>query len=237
MLTVIALCTRECLAIDVGQSLIGGGCREGSQRDLRAARTAQDDQDRQRQRAHLQSHGQVDLRARGRTRLQQAWQADGQRRRGELQRTAAPGVSERELARVIGRRSGQDLGLGDLLQLESIPLCARVGDTRQIRPPLLPAGSNGDVKGAGSLYYREVLKWVQGHNSSSLDRSATKRRGSTGIERLDPKTRLQSAEVISISTLETFRCPDADLREVSQPIWRLRRATSVIAPRPARSIA
>ena len=33
------------------------------------------------------------------------------------------------------------------------PLCARVGHTRRIRPPMLPAGSIGDSQGAGSSYF------------------------------------------------------------------------------------
>lgn len=36
-----------------------------------------------------------------------------------------------------------------------------VGHTRRIRPALLPAGSNGDVKEAGSSYFRAVVEQVQ----------------------------------------------------------------------------
>ncbi len=48
------------------------------------------------------------------------------------------------------------------------PLRARVGDTCRIRPPLRPAGRNGDAKGAGNLYFRAVLKRVQGQHIMRL---------------------------------------------------------------------
>lgn len=55
-------------------------------------RTARDDQDRRRQPFHRQSHGRMGLRARRRTRLPSAPQADRQRPGGRLQRPAASGM-------------------------------------------------------------------------------------------------------------------------------------------------
>jgi len=95
-----------------------------------------------------------------------------QRCRGELQRQASPGVSERTLVLVIGRCAGQDQGLASGLQRESSPLCAGVSDTCRIRPPLLPAGSNGNVRRAGSFYFRAVLIRVQGHCQAQYERRA-----------------------------------------------------------------
>lgn len=41
------------------------------------------------------------------------------------------------------------------------PAPTGVGYTRRIRPPMLPAGRIGDVRGAGKFYFRAVLKQVQ----------------------------------------------------------------------------
>jgi len=75
---------------------------------------------------------------------------------------------ERQQVLVTGRRSGQDRGLADVLQREWPPLSARVGDTCRIRLPLRPAGRNCDVKRAGNLYFRAVLKRVQGQSAAHV---------------------------------------------------------------------
>lgn len=46
------------------------------------------------------------------------------------------------------------------------PLRVRQGHPHRICPPLLAAANNGDVKGAGNLYFRAVLNPVQGAASA-----------------------------------------------------------------------
>jgi len=75
MLTVVARYTRECLAIDLEQSLKGEDVVR-PERHRRPPRPTADQQDRQRQRVHLQGNRQVGLRARRRDELQPAWQAE-----------------------------------------------------------------------------------------------------------------------------------------------------------------
>jgi transposase InsO family protein len=91
-----------------------------------------------------------------------------ERRCKELQRATAPELFERALVLIIGRRVRQDRGPKGPPQRESSPLCARSEPHRRIRAPLLPAGSDGDVKGVGSSYSRAAQVPVQGQDDYDL---------------------------------------------------------------------
>ena len=152
MLTVVDCYTRECLAIDVGQSLKGEDVANSlnricAQRGL--PKTIKTDNGS----VHLQGHGQVGLRACRRARLQPPGQADRQRARRELQRPAAPGVPELQLVPVARGRQGQDRRLADVLQRESTTLRARLGHAYRVRPSMRPAGRIDDPQKAGSSYF------------------------------------------------------------------------------------
>ena len=55
------------------------------------------------------------------------------------------------------------IGMSTVPQREPCALHARPGHPRRIFPPLLAAGSNGDRKGAGNLYFRAGLDRAQVH--------------------------------------------------------------------------
>ena len=48
-----------------------------------------------------------------------------------------------------------------VLHRESTALRARLGHVRRIRPPLQAAACNGDLRGAGNLYFRAALNRVE----------------------------------------------------------------------------
>ena len=112
MLTVVDCYTRECLAIDVGQSLKGEDVVRTLNRICRTPRSARHDQDRQRQRVHLQGDGQMGLRARCRRASARCLHGRGRLRLGRRAAQRARQVDEAQHAGPEGVPEDNEVGCG-----------------------------------------------------------------------------------------------------------------------------
>ena len=130
-LTVLDVYTRECLAIEVGQSLKGytsyGYCNRSAGSGAHPGSLL-----RQRERVHQSGDGPVGVSQRSEDRLLAAREADGQCLRGKLQRNAAGGMSRCPLVQQPRGSLPPDRGLESGIQCESTSQGPRGEDAARI---------------------------------------------------------------------------------------------------------